>query len=214
MKAIRVLFKILFTTLMAIFVFWMALFLVLQSERGQEWALSRLINYLKPNSDTEVHIRRVEFALPLGLRLHDFALIQHQTLLVSVKDLECSCALPSLMNGRLVFASMHANQVHIAKNALDLFQSAPEGAPIDWNSPFPIDFKVKNLLVENVQIDPALIDIWVKEKPQLAEMLKQSTFQLQGFINNNLQKHAFSAHLLASAIPDHEVLNLSIQGEI
>lgn len=217
MKAAKILLKILLTALIGLFVIWMAVFIVIRTEKGHEWALNQLIHTLTPNIDTEVHISHVELALPLGLRLHHIAIYDKGSLLASAEELECRCSFASLLRGRLVFASLHAKTVNISKNILDLFPTnsnvKSDRGPIDWNLPLPIDFKVRNLFVEDLHIDPFLIDSWTTEQPQLAAILKASTFQLQGFVNNNLKKRAFAAHLLATATPEdntHPTLQLGI----
>lgn len=198
MKILKILIKAFLAFTLLILIFWAAGGLFLQTEKGQNWVMNKIIQLIESETDAEVQIKRIEFVLPLRLRIHQLTIKTDHTLLFSANKLDLNCLSPKLLEGRIVCSKIYAQDVEIGNHPLFSPNPDSNGTFSISEKPLPIYLKIEKLQIENLHIDPNLIDKFIQET-SLKDLVKSSTFDIQGSLKNNPIEKSIVSHLIITA---------------
>lgn len=173
-------------------IFWIAVLGLLQTRQGQEWALSKTLDYIQEKTGTTVEFADIEFDFPLTFRINKLSFLQNKEKLVTVEHLTAACTYGALLEGRIIFSNLSADGINIFK-----IPSSPDTInKSSWDgTTLPFYIKIENLFLNAIKIDPALTTNMHLPEP-LKEIALQSSFSIKGFISNNPFRRGMTSHLL------------------
>lgn len=192
--------QIILVLILAVVLLWIIALSGLKTEGGQQWAMNRVIHFIEHQTNTQVTIGNIDVLFPFTVQINDIAIRKEQQDLIYVQQLDIGCQTSRLIEGQLICPLLYAKDIYVSKMASQLKANKQPIAHSRWDDYIlPVYLRVQNILVEDLHVAPELIDQFVSQ-PQLAELLKQSVFQLQGNINNNPFRRAVTANLSLFAI--------------
>lgn len=182
--------------------FWIVALSSLKTQAGQQWAMNRIIYFIEHQTNSQVTVGNVDILFPFTLRIDDLNIRKEEQNLISIKQLDIGCRTSHLLEGRLICPLLYARDVYVSKMVSTLNPPSQSSSHARWDDYIlPIYLRVQNILIEDLHIDPELIDELVLAKhQQTADLLKQAVFQVQGNISNNPFKKAVAANLSILAI--------------
>lgn len=204
MKWIKRLIKGSLALVIFILLVWLALALFVQSDKGQKWMMTRLIQFVEQETDTTVKINRIEFLLPLRLRVHDLLVEKEGSPLFSAESLDLSCLSPKLLHGEIDCSYIYAKGLSLANHPLLKKQSGSS----QFNVPKLPFFHIGKFLFEDIQIAPELLKNWIPDE-KIENFLQSYLFTIHGSMKINF--HSTNLHFnLSSHSPTKKPFELQI----
>lgn len=187
---------------MLIIILWTIILGTLQTKSGQEWAFNKVMGYFEQATNTEIQVRKFYFSFPLSLGLEDVVFLQDDRPILKINKFELCCAYTTLLQGKIIFSRLRADNISILKLPNTSESSEKEASRLWKMSLLPFYVKVENIDIQKLKLNPSVIKT-LKLPPQIEDILQQSTFNLNGLVSNNPFKSALAAHLLITAKSDH-----------
>lgn len=189
-----------------IVLFWAIVLGTLQTEMGQKWAFDQLIGYLEKKTDVHVEIKKFSFSFPLNLTLEETSISQNGNPILAIKHLELACAYSKLLQGRIVFSKLQAQNIHLSEIPFTPPPN-PQSESTPWEKPpLPVYVKIENLDLQKLTVSPHLLHSH-SFPPEIEKLLTQTSLNIHGMMTNNPFKSALIAHLLIT--PDNHVKDFS-----
>lgn len=194
--------SVLFLTIVILWIFFLG---ILQTKWGQKWALKQLMEYVQQTSGTKIKVKKFHFSFPLNLSLEDLTFSQEEGPFLKIEKIELSCVYSSLLQGRLIFSTIRADNIQVLKRFN--VQENKKKEPLDsWDiPPLPFYLKLQHIDFQNIKVNPDVIH-HCPLSPQIKKILNDVSFNVHGLISNNPFKSALTAHLLIKAVNDDDSL--------
>lgn len=214
MKLLKFFVKSLVVLTIILGLVWAAGAFLLQTERGQEWLVSRIVQYIENETETNVTINKVQVIFPLKLRIFDLAIKKDQAPLLSVDYADLNCLSPQLFKGKIVCSEIHIKDLYLANHP---FLKGSKQTLESQNTSFPYYVKIIKLNIEGISLEPGLLGSYV-DNPHIVALLEKNIFDLTGSILNDPHKNLFHSHLKLAAIDPTQVhppllLHLDLQND-
>jgi translocation and assembly module TamB len=179
-------------------IFWTIILGTLQTEQGQKWAFTQLISYLESITDGQIQIRKINVSFPLNIHLEDVTIAQDHHPLILIQELDLSCAISRVLQGRLVFSKLHASHVNIQQ--LFKYEDSKQNDHTSlWQAPLlPFYLKLENIDIQNITLSEALIKT-LTLPIDVSQTLENSSLNIQGMMSHNPFRDSMTAHLLITA---------------
>ncbi len=196
MIILRTLLKFILGLALIILLIWLIALGVLHTETGQKWALKQTVHYFERQTQTRIRADDIDFVFPLGLRIQGLSLTDSGEELLTIQQLDVSCAYWLLLEGRFVCPTLHAKGIHVIKLPSNEQTSEQRAStkPLKMleNALIPFYVKFENILFRDIQLSPTVIEK-LNLPAQLAEKANQSLFSLKGSASNNPFKNTISS---------------------
>lgn len=183
----KILFKSFLALILVFLICWTVILGLLQTKKGQKWALHRVREYVEAVTDLKFKVEGIRFSFPLNIELHDLEIYQKKhDPLAKIKYLRIACATPHLLNGRLIFSEFTAS-------GIDIFRLPSSNEPLSI-APLPIYLKFSNIDFQDIRIHQDLLQSFALQK-ELESIVTSSSYNLNGMISNNPFRKSITAHL-------------------
>lgn len=195
MKILRFFFKCFFALILVALILWTVILGTLQTKQGQKWAFRQVTDYFERKTQKQIKIKNMTFSFPLQIHLEEIAILQEKQPILTIKNFSLTFAYTQLLQGRIVFSKVQAEDVDIFEIPFQSDLSSPND-PISWDAPpLPVYVKIVNLDIQKLRLAPKIIDA-LKIDNEMKQRIKQSSLNLSGSIKNNPFLSTLDAHLL------------------
>ncbi|MBA3721688.1 MAG: translocation/assembly module TamB [Parachlamydiaceae bacterium] len=194
MNILKRILQITLAFLLLVLLLWIIVAGTLQSEKGRQWVLGHIIHYVEKETGADVSVQKVDFILPLRLRLQKISVKKDGVPITFINNLDLDCSPTQLLNGRLIFSLIHAHGIKVL-DFHSLIKEQNSSKPNEtWDHPLPFYVKIEKIRIEDLDIAPTLIDKFI-EQQTLAKLVKESKLSFEGMITNNPFRSSIWAHL-------------------
>lgn len=178
---------------------WVIVLGLLQTKNGQDWVYRSVKGYFERATDTQIQVKKLHFTFPLTLDLEDVLFSKEDVPVLAIKKIEVCCTYTTLLQGRMVFSHLRADEIDVF-NIPKFFGSAAKEQPASpWEMPpLPIYIKFENIDIQKVTFHSNVIQS-LDLPSQIKSLLENTSFNLNGMVSNNPFKSALTAHLLLTA---------------
>ncbi len=199
MTILRTLLKFILALVLIVVLLWLVALGALHTKIGQKWALKQTVHYFERQTQTRIHADDIDFIFPLGLSIQGLSLTDGGEEMLTIQQLDFSCAYWLLLEGRFVCSSLHAKGIHVIKLPSNEQASTSEAPSkplkILENALIPFYVKFENILFRDIELSPAVINR-LALPAQIAGKANQSLFSLKGSVSNNPFRNTISSQLL------------------
>ena len=212
MRLIRFLLKIFASILFLNLLIIGLLLAILQTNKGQEWAVKSIAVLLEKNTQMDLEIKKFHYSFPLKLRFEETTFFYENLPAIFAKEIDIACDFSKLWQGKIVLPSLKI--VNLKINSFPINQKqAIKPASVSDLVLFPFYLKVEDIQIQRISLSsPAIEFLHLSEK--MNQWLEGSSFNITGSLNNNPFKKYLTGHLSLSKDSDEFQLNLQIDKEV
>lgn len=189
----RFLFKTFLALFLTFILFWIAAWGFLQTDRGRQWAVDAMIQFVENHTETHFSADHIEIFFPLGFRAENVSISEKGRQIAAADELEVFCDYWQLLEGRLIFSSVEARNLNLL--ALPSRQGQGDGGfQFQGKALIPFYVKIEKISFKNIWLKPSVIQA-ISLPQNFAKLAEHSRFNLKGSVTNNPFNNTLSSQL-------------------